>query len=132
MRSFSLVLLVAAVASLAAVVGTASGKDGVVARIVDVTPAHARPGTPLTVVWTLSSTEDGHRRPFGASGVFIRLFGGQGRSGRVYAAQGPAGRYRATVRVPAGGVRKVEIGLMGFNDFGPAPVLFRLVGGQPF
>jgi hypothetical protein len=81
MRSFSLVLLVAAVASLAAVVGTASGKDGVVARIVDVTPAHARPGTPLTVVWTLSSTEDGHRRPFGASGVFIRLFGGRGAAG---------------------------------------------------
>jgi hypothetical protein len=129
MKSFSLVLLVVALVAAS----SATAKDGVVARIVDVSPARVTPGTRLTVVWTLSSTEDGRRRAFNAGGVFIRLLGPGGRrSARVYAAQWPIGRYRATVRVPPGGVRKVEIGLMGWNDFGPAPALFPVVGAQAF
>lgn len=116
----------AAAAALAA--APAGAKEGVGARVVS---AEARPGARVAVVWTLSTVDGRERRPFNAGGVFIRLAGPAGRgSPRTFAAQWPIGRYRAVVRVPAGGVRRVEIGLLGWNDAGPAPLLFPVVGAE--
>jgi hypothetical protein len=111
----------------------AAAKEGVVARIVTPIPRDARAGTSLTLVWTLSFVDEaGTRRPFGASAIFVRLLGpGASRSPRVYGAEVRRGRFRATVRVPRGGVRNVEIGLMGTRCAGscrPAPMLFPIVG----
>jgi len=134
-RLLAFVALVALVAVFASVVGTTptAAKEGVVARVLTPIPRNSQPGTKLRVVWTLSSVEDGKRRPFGAGGVFIRLFGPDGaRSPRVYASEPELGRYRAQVRVPRGGVRRIVIGLMGTvcdqSGCRPSPKLFPIVG----
>lgn len=110
-RVLAAVALIAALAALAAAPGAA--KEGVVARVVTPISRDAEAGSKITVVWTLTFVEAGKRRPFGAS-VFVRLFGTNGsRSARVYAEPREPGRYRASVKVPRGGVKRVEFGLMG-------------------
>lgn len=107
----------------------AAAKDGVVAKVERPVARDAEPGTRVTIVWRLTSVESGKARRFSAEGVFLRLFGRDGsRSVRAYATQFEPGRYRATARVPRGGVDRVVIGLMGWNDHGPAPVTFPVIG----
>jgi len=135
LSAYSVALIAVTGAVLVGATPTAA-KEGVVARVLTPIPRNAPAGTKLTVVWTLSSVEDGRRRPFGAGGVFIRLFGSDGaRSSRVYASELGRGRYRATAAVPRGGVRRVVIGLMGTscdaNDCRPAPKVFP-IAGDPF
>ena len=72
----ALVMLVA----LAVDVRPGAAKEGVVARVLTPIPRAAERATTLTVVWTLSSLEEGKRRPFGAGAVFIRLFGSDARA----------------------------------------------------
>jgi hypothetical protein len=122
-----IVVLVALVAS------PAGAKEGVVARVVTPISSEAAPGTRVTVVFTLTFTEAGKRHPFGGGAVFIRLWGPDDtRTRRVYAAPIERGRYRATARVPRGGVHRVVIGLMGemCNAEGcrPSPMYFRIAG----
>ena len=110
-----------------------SAKEGVQARVVTPIPREAAPGTRVTVVWTLSSVDEGKRRPFGASGIFIRLFGpGDARTPRAFATELGPGRYRARPRIPRGGVKRVVFGLMGTacdaNGCRPSPAVFRIVG----
>jgi hypothetical protein len=136
-------LLVAGAALVAALLALgaapAGAKEGVVARVQTPISRDADPGTRITVVWMLYSVEAGERRPFGGGAIFIRLLGpGDSRSKRVYAAPIEPGRYRATVRVPRGGVRRLELGIMGMvcNVQGrlgcrPSPKLFPIVG-SPF
>jgi hypothetical protein len=127
-------VLVALLVGLGVFAATPSAaKEGVVARLATPISIEAAPGSKVTVVWTLSFADRDARRPFSADGVFIRLFGAPGsKSPRVYAIQPALGRYRATVRIPAGGLRGVVIGLMGTgcdaNGCRPAPHLFRIVG----
>jgi hypothetical protein len=119
-----------------AVVSPAAGKEGVQARIATPIPRESAPGTRVTVVWTLTTVDDGKRIPFGAGAVFVRLFGpGDARTPRAFATELERGRYRARPRIPAGGVRRVVIGLMGIRCDGPgqpgcvpAPALFPVVG----
>jgi hypothetical protein len=103
--------------ALALVGGSATpalAKGGVVARVLTPISRDARPGTTVTVVWTLYAVESGSRRPWSHAGPFIRLIGPEGSSSaRVYATEPRPGRYRATVMIPRGGVRRVVIGLMG-------------------
>lgn len=107
----------------------AAAKDGVVAKVERPIARAAKPGAWVTVVWRLTSVESGRARRFGAKGVFIRLFGPSGtRTPRAFASQLEPGRYTATARVPRGGVDRVVIGLMGWNDRGPAPVTFPVIG----
>jgi len=129
-------LVVALVALTAAVLAAAtptSAKEGVVARVLQPVLRTAEPGSKVTVVWMLYHVEDGERVPFNATGVFIRLFGPSGsHSTRVYATQSKLGRYRAAVKVPPGGVRRVVIGLMGTScgasGCRPSPAIFEIVG----
>ena len=123
----SRVVLVLLVAGLA-VATPVGAKEGIVAKVRVPVSRAAEPGTRVTMVWELTA-ESGRARPFSADGVFLRLFGRDGsRSRRSYAVQLEPGRYRATARVPRGGVQRVVIGLMGWNDYGPAPVTFPVIG----
>jgi hypothetical protein len=96
----------------------------------------ADPGSKITIVWTLTYLEAGERRPFGGGWIFIRLLGPDGsRSARTYAANPAPGRFRATVKVPRGGVRRAEFGIMGMvcdargrPGCHPSPKLFPVVG----
>ena len=122
-------LVFAAMVLLFAGAAPAAAKDGVVAKVEKPVARDAEPGARVTVVWRLTSVESGRARRFGASGVFIRLFGPNGtRTPRAFASQFEPGRYRATARIPRGGVDRVIIGLMGWNDFGPSPVTFPVIG----
>ena len=124
-----LVLAFAGIVLLLAAAAAAAAKDGVVAKVERPIARDAEPGARVTAVWRLTSVERGKARRFSAEGVFMRLFGRDGsRSVRVYATQLEPGRYRATARVPRGGVHRVVIGLMGWNDRGPAPVTFPVIG----
>lgn len=126
-------LSLVAVASLLLGVASVGAKEGVEARFVTPIPSEAAPGTRVTVVWTLSSRDQGRRIPFGASAVFIRLFGPDGaRTPRVYGAEVAHGRFRASPRVPRGGVTRVVIGLMGTacdaDGCRSSPATFPIVG----
>ena len=80
----------------------------------------ALPGTRIEVGWRLFYIgEDGRRRPFGASGVFVRLESASGDAAREAFSRDDGhgkGEYEASVLVPAGGIGDVEIGLMGWQS----------------
>ncbi len=128
-------LAVAAVLAVVLVLPARAGAKGdVVARVLTPISRDAAPGTKVSVVWTLTVVEAGKRRAFRAGYVFVRLVGLNGaRTPLAYGVEaGPGGRYRARVRVPRGGVRRVEIGIMGTVCGGdgcrPGPTLFRIAG----
>jgi hypothetical protein len=121
-------VLVALLVGVAAAAPVAA-KEGVVAKVRVPVSRAAEAGTEATMVWELTAVESGRAQPFDADGIFLRLFGPAGsRTPRAYAERLDAGRYRATARVPRGGVRRVVIGLMGWNDHGSAPVRFPVIG----
>jgi hypothetical protein len=98
----------------------AAAKEGVTATLESAVPVDAAAGTRLTVSWTLSARdEDGTRRPFSALPVFVRLLSKTGAGAKVAFASSAAdddGRYAASVVVPDGGIRDVQIGLRGFTS----------------
>jgi hypothetical protein len=120
------------VATLAAllVAAPASGKGDVRARIEGPVRCDAASGSVITVAWRLASVERGKREPFGAGGVFVRLVG-EARGRPMSKARARAmgrGRYTADVRVPRGGIRRLQIGLDGIRRIAdrtePAPIYF--------
>ncbi|MDQ3858468.1 MAG: hypothetical protein M3327_08495 [Actinomycetota bacterium] len=96
----------------------ASAKEDVKATLITDIPLDAPAGTELKVAWRLFYVdENGDRRPFGANGVFVRLLS----SSRAASEEGVApvgaydtGEYEATVVVPEGGIRDVQLGLTGW------------------
>ena len=124
----------ALLAALLALSAPAAAKEGVVARVLTPIPRDAEPGSRVVVAWTLSYFEAGKRRPFGPGYVFVRLVGPRGsRTPLAYGVHllRPGG-YRARVKVPRGGVSRVEIGMMGSvcDESGcrRAEKLFRITG----
>ena len=121
-------------AAVLALPAAAGAKEDVVARVLTPISRDAEPGAKVTVVWRLTVVEAGKRRPFRAGYVFVRLVGRNGaRTPLAYGVEaGSGGRYRARVRVPRGGVRRIEIGIMGTVCDGggcrPGPRLFRIAG----
>jgi len=106
------VALVALVAALPAV-----GKEGVKATLTTDVPIAAPAGSTLRVAWTLAYRDDrGHRHPFDGEGIFLRLLSATGAPARTAFAHGTAGRYAATVRVPEGGIRAIQIGIRGWSS----------------
>jgi hypothetical protein len=118
MRGRLFVVLAAFVVGLAA--APAGAKEGVVASIDGVSPSNAEPGERVTIAWTLAAKEErGKRRPFGASGVFVKLLSATGAKPTTAVASGDGdgdGKFQATVVVPEGGVGDVEIGLHGISS----------------
>ena len=122
-------LLAVACAVVLALAAPGAAKEGIVAKVQVPIPRGAEPGSHVTMVWTLTFVESGKARPFGAEEVFMRLFGRDGsRSRRAYATRLGEGRYRARARVPRGGVHRVVVGQMDWNDRRPAPLTFPVIG----
>jgi hypothetical protein len=107
-------LLVAAAFLVAAL--PAAGKDGVKATLTTRIPLHAPAGTQLKVGWTLAyRDEHGKRHVFGGGGIFVRLLSTSGANAETsFARVGKPGHYSATVRVPKGGIRDIQIGIHGW------------------
>jgi hypothetical protein len=125
--SRSLVAGALAVALLASLASIAGAQENVVARVLTPISRDAKPGTSVTVKWTLTAAEAGKRRPYRPGYVFVRLVGpGGARTPLAYGVHllRPGG-YRASVKVPRGGVRRVEIGVLGSTR---RAKLFRVVG----
>ena len=109
--------VLAAVAMLAALVLAPGGssKEGARARLLTPLALAAKPGSSIQVRWAVD-VPDGHggRRPFGVSGMFVRLLSRTGASPTVGVAEG-GGRFTTTLRVPAGGIGGVRVGLHGWR-----------------
>ena len=117
-RSALALLAAAVLASITAV--PAGAKDGVNATLTTRIPLDATAGTRVRVAWRLFSVDErGKERPFGAGGVFVRLLSGSGAEAKEgLASVGPSetGEHEATVVVPEGGIRDIEIGLHGWTS----------------
>ena len=114
-----LALVVATVGAAALIAAPAgSAKEEVKATLVTEIPLDAPAGTELRVAWRLFYVDEkGERQPFGASGVFVRLLSASGAASAKGAAPARlrgAGEYEAAVVVPEGGIRDIELGLMGW------------------
>jgi hypothetical protein len=119
LRRLALASLALVAASLVAA-GPAGAKDGVKATLASRVPLDAPAGTQLRVAWRLFALdENGQRRPFGASGVFVRLgsaSGAETREGFAPVRNHSTGGYEAVVVVPKGGIGDIEIGLLGWRS----------------
>jgi hypothetical protein len=101
----------AALALLAA--PAASAKEGAKAHLLTSLPIHSRAGTIVTVRWTVDVPgSHGRRIPFGAIGMFARLIGTDGATTTATATQS-SGPFTVRIRVPAGGIRQIRLGLEG-------------------
>ena len=100
----------------------AAAKDGGQALLLLGIPHHRPAGSVITVRWTVKEAGT----PFAASGMFVTLVG-RGRSSTEVAPQ-KAPPYSVRIRIPAGGIRKIEVGLRGWAVTASgrhfAPVLF--------
>ena len=95
----------------------AAAKERVEATLTTPIPIAARAGTIVRIGWTLSyRDEHGRRHPFGAGGVFVRLLGRSHAAAQTALARGASGRYVATVRVPTGGMRGIQIGAPSWSS----------------
>ena len=127
MKRSALVLIAVCVLAAAP---PASAKQDVRAHLERRLPTDARAGQTIRVVWSLYYVEDGRRRPFGASELFVKLRG----ASKVYG-EGRNGRYTARVKVPRRGITGIRFGLDGIRIVNgvesPAPVYFPL-DNNPF
>jgi hypothetical protein len=128
----SVVSLAVVLAALAAAPG-ALAKGDVTATIERPTACDAAPGTSVTIAFALTTATDHGTEPFGAGGVFVRLRRADGRSPLIRRARSDRrGHYTARVRVPRGGIRRIDVGLKGEVRAGgrvrPANHLFTVVG----
>ena len=107
-----------AVGAVALVVALpAASKEGVKATLTTRVPIAAPAGTMVRVSWTLSyRDEHGQRHPFGGGGIFVRLLGRSHAAAQTALGRGTTGRYMATVRVPKGGMRGIQIGMPSWSS----------------
>jgi hypothetical protein len=113
-------LVACVVALLAATALTASAKGRFVATLTTPIPTHAKPGAKLKVAWTVTRPGPNGPIAFDATDVFVRLRGPAGADTREAFATfkpHPDGAYSATVKVPRGGITKIEIGVAGTRTY---------------
>ena len=106
----------------------ASAKDGAQAHLLASIPAHARAGAVITIRWTvIVPAEHGRRTPFTATGMFATLIGAHHTTTSATATQ-TRPPFSVTIRVPAGDIHAIKLGLHGFaigpTDTRPAPIFF--------
>lgn len=106
----------AAAAALALVLAPGgSSKEGARARLLTPLPLAAKPGSTIQVRWAVDVPDGyGGRRPFGASGMFVRLLSRTGAPSTIGLADG-GGRFQTMLRVPSGGIGGVRVGLRGMS-----------------
>jgi hypothetical protein len=126
-----LVPLVVVVVLAAVTAPGALAKGRVTAQIEQPARCDAKAGTTITIAFSLSSRRvDGTTAPFGAGGVFVKLRRASDRPPLKVAARrsGARGHYAARVRVPRGGIERIDAGLEGTTISGgverDADVLF--------
>jgi len=129
-------VLAAALLSALAAAPPATAKEDVRAQLVSQLALDARAGTTITVTWRLYYKQDGRRRPFGASDLFVRLRSATGARATKAYGDGRNGRYTARIKVPRGGMAGIRFGLDGIRMFPdgrqePAPMYFPL-DNDPF
>jgi hypothetical protein len=113
MRRTLVLLVLLAGGALAAV--PAAAKEGVRAKLDAPVALGAARGETLRVSWHLV---DADGRPFGASGIYLRV-SRCGRSPlRIPATERAAGGYTVRFKVPKGGIRKLVVGLEGWRTIG--------------
>jgi hypothetical protein len=113
MRSARLVAVPLAVGALLAI--PAAAKEGVRAKLDTPVRLATKPGKALRVAWHLA---DAGGRPFGASGIYLRVSRCGHGSLRIRARSRGHGGYSARMRVPKGGIRKLAVGLEGVTIVG--------------
>ena len=96
----------------------AAGKDGVKATLTTRVALNAPAGAPLRIAWTLR-TRDGHL--FGGGGIFVRLLSAT-HEGAQTAYVRCSGQCSAVVHVPKGGVRGIQIGILGGGGYALFPI----------
>lgn len=112
-RQISFAFALSTLLVLAATVGAVAKGDAIVTLDAAV-PGDSEPGSKITVGWTVETPiEGGDMAPFNAEGMFIRLIPTTGDPVEAVRHQRPLGHYVATMTVPAGGIRNVEVGLRG-------------------
>ncbi len=110
-------VLLAAASILLGTSASAVAKEGVQATLETTIPLRAPAGKTVRVIWRLRTpSASGRARPFSAGGIFIR-FVSRTEAGRTeaYGREIAAGRYATTVRIPRGGLGRIEIGLEGVS-----------------
>lgn len=75
-----------------------------------------RPGTTVTIAWTIGEPGKPRDAGFGGTGLFMRLLSKSGAPTERTRAHGTRGRYSATTRVPPGGIRDIQLGIIGYSD----------------
>jgi hypothetical protein len=113
MRRAHLIGAFAAAGSLIAVPATA--KEDVRAKLDRHVRLGAPAGTTIRVAWHLVD-DSGH--PFGASGIYLRVSRCSGEPLRIAATARGRGGYSARVRVPKHGIRRLSVGLKGWQIVG--------------
>ena len=111
----TLLLLVTVIASGAILVAPAAAKQGVEAKLDTPVRLGTAPGKTIRVAWRLV---DHQGRPFGASGIYLRVARCGRRPLKVPATERAVGSYTARVKVPRGGIRKLRVGLTGWRVIG--------------
>jgi hypothetical protein len=127
-RSRFLAAVLPAALTTAVLAAPAVAKEGAEATLVTPVPLDAAPGEEITLAWTLTVVdEEGKRQPFNATGVYVELFsagGGKSTIGSTSAEAHPTGEYETIVVVPKGGIGGIQIGLMGWANGEPSPLIF--------
>jgi hypothetical protein len=109
MRRLGSVLAVLAICGLPA--ATASAKEGVRAHLDKRVRLDAKPGSRIRVAWHLV---DKGGRHFGAGGIYLRV-SRCGRAPLIVRATEVGDGYSARFKVPRGGIRKLLVGLEGWQ-----------------
>ena len=106
-------IVVVAVCIAAAVAALPAGaKEGVRAVLEKPVNLATAPSERMRIEWRLL---DEQGRPFGAAGIYLRVSRCGGSPRMVSARNRGRGRYVASVHVPAGGIRKLLVGLKGWR-----------------
>src|SRR5437899_12633260 len=113
MRRAHAIAVLAVLGSLLAL--PAAAKEDVRATLDKPVRLGAPPGTTIRVTWHLV---DRQGRPFGASGLYLRVSRGTGGPLRMAATNRGRGGFAARVRMPKGGIRKLVVGLEGWQISG--------------
>jgi hypothetical protein len=92
-----------------------AAKEGVRAKLDRPVRLDSAPGKTLRVAWHLV---DAAGRPFGASGIYLRVSRCGRRPLRIAATTRGHGGYSAHVKVPQGGIRKLLVALKGWRIIG--------------
>jgi hypothetical protein len=108
-------LLGGAIAVAALLALPAAAKEGVRAKLDQPVTLDAAPGKTLRVAWHLI---DDRGRPFGASGIYLRVSRCGHRPLTFPATARKSGGFSVRLKVPAGGIRKLMVGLEGFTSTG--------------